>query len=439
MNAQPGPAPIASPAVSLEATAPVAEQSPAKPAPAKRNGFAAFQSRNFILLWTGLIISNAGTWMATTAEGWLVSDLSGDRAAFSLGLIGISFAIPMLCLPLVGGVVADRVPRLKLLWTVQILYLFLASALAILTITGVINVGLLMVYAFFNGAILAFDAPCRHAMLPDIVTRDQLTSAVSMNSASFTGAQMVGPVLAGALIPLIGVSGVFTINALSCVATLYALFLMRDVPQVSHQRNGDRLVASINRGFHYVRQSELVSGLLLVSLIFGFFVRGFGPMLVVFARDIFHVGSVGFGILSAATGFGTLAGAILLASRSDISNKVRLSVIAILACCASLFLFAVGHWYAPAFLMLVAVGFFNVIAVSMIATIIQLRVPPELRGRVMSLYMLTVIGVPSAGSFLSGAIADLFGVQFAVAIGALLVIVLVALTAFKNEEVRAAL
>src|SRR4029077_6468337 len=117
-----------------------------------------------------------------------------------------------------------------------------------------------------------------------------------------------------------------------------------------------------------------------------FFVRGFSPLLVVFARDIFHVGSVGFGVLSAATGFGTLAGAILLASRSDISNKVRLSVIAIMACCASAFLFAVGHWYAPAFLMLVAVGFFNVIAVSMIATIIQLRVPPELRGRVMSLY-----------------------------------------------------
>jgi MFS family permease len=439
MNVQPGSAPATPTVIPRDSVAVDVEPAPATVAPAKRNGFAAFQSRNFVLLWTGLIISNAGTWMAATAEGWLVSDISGERAAFSLGLIGISFAIPMLCLPLVGGVVADRVPRLKLLWTVQILYLFLASALAILTITDVINVALLMVYAFLNGAILAFDAPCRHALLPDIVTREQLTSAVSMNSASFTGAQMVGPVIAGALIPLIGVSGVFTINAISCVATLYALFLMRDVPQISHQQNSDRLVASIKRGFHYVRQSELVSGLLLMSLIFGFFVRGFSPMLVVFARDIFHVGSVGFGILSAATGFGTLAGAILLASRSDISNKVRLSVIAILACCASLFLFGVGHWYAPAFLMLVAVGFFNVIAVSMIATIIQLRVPPELRGRVMSLYMLTVIGVPSAGSFLSGAIADLFGVQFAVAAGAVVVLALVSVTVFKDKEIREAI
>ena len=148
MNAQPSSAPVASTsaipdsetissAPTAPAIAPVEEQS-------KRGGFAALQSRNFVLLWTGLIVSNVGTWMAGTAEGWLVTDLKGDRAAFSLGLIAISFAVPLILLPPVGGVVADRVPRLKLLWVAQLLYLALSIGLAVLTITDVINVGFLM-------------------------------------------------------------------------------------------------------------------------------------------------------------------------------------------------------------------------------------------------------------------------------------------------------
>jgi predicted MFS family arabinose efflux permease len=250
---------------------------------------------------------------------------------------------------------------------------------------------------------------------------------------------MVGPVAAGALIPVIGVSGVFVINAVSCLATLWALSQLRGVPEHSPRHESTGLFDSIVAGVSYVRQSKLLSGLLLMSLLVGFFGRSFMPLLVIFARDIFEVGSVGFGFLSAATGFGTLAGALTLASRHEISNRVRLAVVTTIACCVALFLFAICQWYAPALLMLVAFGFFSVMTTSLIATTIQLRVPPDLRGRVMSLYMLTVIGVPSAGGFLSGAMADLFGVQVAVATGALLVIALVALTAFKNDELREAI
>jgi MFS family permease len=439
MNAQSSSAPVASTSAIPDTESTGASTPITAPAKDKRGGFAAFQSRNFVLLWTGLITSNVGTWMAGTAEGWLVTDLKGDSAAFSLGLIAASFAVPLLLLPPVGGAVADRVPRLKLLWTAQLLYLVLAIALTMLTITDVINVGLLMAYAFLTGIVLAFDAPCRHALLPDIVTRDQLTSAVSMNSAAFTGAQMIGPVVAGALIPLIGVSGVFVINAVSCLATLWALSQLRDVPQHSRRHTSEGLVTSIMVGVNYVRQSRLLSGLLLMSLISGFFVRSFMPLLVVFARDVFEVGSVGFGFLSAAVGFGTLAGALTLASRKDIANRVRLSILATIAGCGALFLFAVSHWYGPALLFLIGVGFFTVIATSLIAAVIQLTVPGELRGRIMSLYMLTIIGIPSAGAFLSGAMADLFGVQFAVAAGAVFVIALVTLNVFKNEELREAL
>jgi MFS family permease len=436
MNAQPS----SPPAISTPPIRDVEEAPPAVvPGEEKRGGFAAFQSRNFVLLWSGLITSNSGTWMATTAEGWLVTDLTPDRAAFSLGLIAVAFAAPQLLLPPFGGAVADRVSRMRMLWTANLLYMALAIALAIVTITDIVNVPILLGYSFLTGVILAFDAPCRHALLPDIVTREQLTSAVSMNSAAFTGAQMIGPIVAGTLIPLIGVSGVFIINAFSRFAVLWALAQMRGVPEHSRRHEPQGLFDSIMAGVNYVRRSRLLSGLLLMSLISGLFVRSFMPLLVVFAREIFEVGSVGFGFLSAATGFGTLAGALTLASRREISNRVRLSILATFACCISLFLFAIGNWYAPALLLLIGVGFFSVIATSLIAAVIQLTVPGELRGRVMSLYMLTIIGIPSAGAFLSGVLADVFGVQAAVAAGAVFVIALVTLNAFKNEELREAL
>jgi MFS family permease len=404
----------------------------------KRRGAAALQSRNFRLLWLGLITSNIGTWMASTAEGWLVTGLVPDRASVSLGMIAVSFAIPMLLLPPIGGAVADRMPRLRLLWIVQSLYLVLSMILAILTLSGAIAVWMLMGYAFLNGIVLAFDAPTRHALLPDIVTPEQLTSAVSLNSAAFTGAALLGPALAGVLIPVIGVGGVFLINALSGLAVLWALRQLRVQERELGTGPREHVGRSILAAVRYVRQSRLISGLLLVSIVTGIFGRSYSPLLAVFARDVFEVGSTGYGFLAAAPGFGTLFGAIWLATRGDLADRGRWIWRTSGGFALALFGFALVGVYGAAVPLLMIVGMTSIIASALIATLLQLHVPNELRGRVMSLYMLTVIGVPSAGALLSGVVASQVGVNAAVAGGAVIVLILTVIAFLRNDDLRRA-
>lgn len=386
-----------------------------------------------------MLVSNAGTWMAATAEGWLVTDLTPERAAFSLGLIAISFAIPMLVLPPFGGAIADRMPRLRLLWTVQVLYLVFSLAIAALTLSGVVNVWFLMANSFLTGVVLAFDSPVRHALLPDMVTRDQLPSAVSLNSAAFTGAALVGPAIAGALIPLIGVGGVFVVNSVSYLAVLWALTRFDGIPAFSRRHpSPDGVFGSIRRGMRYVRQSPLLSGLLLVSTISGLFARSYGPLLAVFARDVYHLGSVAFGFLVAAPGLGTLAGALGLAGRGNVERKGRWVIAATLTLSALLIAMSLSTWYVLALPLLALVGLCSAVASALTSTLIQLKVPGELRGRVMSLYVLTLVGVPSAGALIAGTVADALGVRLAVGGGAALVLVLVSLVLAGNRELREA-
>jgi MFS family permease len=415
-------------------------RTPAESGVARRGPrFAALESRNFRLLWIGLLTSNAGTWMESTGMGWLVTDLEPARKPFWLGMIAAAFAVPMLTVPPIGGAIADRFPRLKMLWAVQITYLVASGALATLTLAGVVTVWYLLAYSFLNGLVLAFDSPTRHALLPDLVPRDQLTSAVSLNSVSFTGAALVGPAIAGALIPVIGVGGVFVVNSVSCLATLTALARMRDVPQHSrHAVATGGALASIARGIAHVRREPLLRGLLTVSLVSGLLGRSYGPMLAVFARDEFRVGSTAYGFLLAAGGLGTLTGALGLASRGDVGQKGRWLMVATGCQASLLLLFAACPWYGIALALLVLVGASTAVAGALTATLIQLTAPNELRGRIMSLYVLTLIGVPSAGALLAGTVGEAIGVREAVGGGAAIVILLAGVVFARNEAVRGA-
>ena len=386
-----------------------------------------------------MLITNAGTWMESTATGWLVTDLEPDRASLWIGAISASFAVPMLLLPPIGGAVADRYSRVRLLWILQIVYLILSAALAAVTLAGRVEIWMLIVYGFLNGVVLAFDSPARHALLPEIVTREQLMSGVSLNSVAFTGAALVGPAVAGALIPLIGVGGVMTVNAASCVATIYALWQMRDVPaQRSAPDVGEGLVRSIARGVRYIRSSAVLGGLILVSTISGLFIRSYSPLLAVFARDEFHVGSTAYGALVSAGGLGTLIGAFGLAGRREVSRRGMLVGTAVLSQAALLITFAVMPWYVGALPLLLLVGVMNALAGASIATLIQLSVPGDLRGRVMSIYMLTVIGVPSVGAFVLGALAVPLGVRGAVGLGGVIVVLAVSTLFLRNRSLREA-
>jgi len=402
-------------------------------------GFRALESRNFKLLWIGLLISNAGTWMDSTAEGWLVTDLKHEGAALWLGLIALAFAIPMLLLPPFGGAIADRFPRVRLLWIVQILYIAASSTLAIIVLTGIVQVWMLIVFSFLNGVVLAIDSPARHALLPDIVTRDQLPAAVSLNSVAFTGAGMVGPALGGALIPLIGVGGVISFNAISCIAILVALAKLRNVPDHSRGQTPPNSVwTSIREGFAFVRKSPLLMGLMLVSAASGLLIRSYGALLAVFARDVFHVDSVRFGLLLSAGGLGTLIGGFWLATRGGVRSKGRWVMVAVIAQGALLVVFAATGIYGVALPALVVVGIVNAIAGALIATLIQLAAPGHLRGRVMSLYLMTVVGVPSVGSFALGGLAEVVNVRIAVGAAAVCFLVIAAVIFVQNDELRGA-
>ncbi len=408
-------------------------------ASSRKLGFRALESHNFKLLWIGLLISNAGTWMDGAAQGWLVTDIKHGGAALWLGVISMAFAIPMLFLTPFGGAIADRFPRIRLLWIVQILYITASAILASIVIAGVIQVWMLVVYSFINGLVLAVDSPTRHALLPDIVTRDQLPSAVSLNSIAFTGAGMIGPALGGALIPAIGVGGVLAFNAISCIAILVALAKLRDVPDHSRsQTSPNNVLTSIKEGFAYVRSSPLLMGLMLVSAASGLLIRSYGPMMAVFAREVFHVNSIRYGLLLSAGGFGTLIGGFWVAARRDIPSKGRWVMTAVLVQGAMLLVFSGTAIYGIALPALAMVGVVNALAGALIATLIQLSVPGHLRGRVMSLYLMTVVGFPSVGSFALGSLAEIFNVRFAVGSAAACFLAIAAVIFLRNPELRRA-
>lgn len=385
-----------------------------------------------------MLASNVGTWMASTAEAWLVTDLEPDRKAFALGLIAVSFAIPMLLLPPIGGAIVDRVPRLRLLWSAQFAYITLSGTLTVLTLTDTVSLPWLMGYAFLTGAVLAFDNPTRQALVPDLVDRSELMSAISLNASVFSGAALVGPAVAGALLPVIGPGGVFLVNTLSYLFVLVALKRVTGVPQRSGQRRTDGgILATIVGGLTYVRDTPIVATLLLLSLLQGLLGRSFGPLLAVFARDVFGVGSIAFGVLVAAPGLGTLVGSLGLASRGNVGRGGRLILAAMLALSVALILFATATSYILALPMLLLVGFCGTIASALSATIIQLQVPPALRGRVMSYYTLTLIGIPALGTLFLGTVADAVGVQAAVSGAATLLALLALVTYRRSAELRA--
>ncbi len=429
------------PADETDEPAPPAAPVPPKPstdAAQKREGrVGAFQSRNFRLLWTGLVIANSGSWMATTAQGWLVTDLAPDRASLYIGLIAMAFALPMLLLTMVGGAVADRFPRMRLLWIVQLSYLIFASTLALITLLGLIEVWMLIVFSFLNGLVLAFDSPVRNALLPDIVDREHLAGAVSLNSAAYSGAALIGPAIAGALIPLIGVSGVYTLSALSSLAVLWALRLMSGVPEYADSKPGSLpILQSIKQGVRYALDSRVIFGVLSVSIVSGIFARSYSPLLVIFARDEYLVGSFAYGVMVAAPGFGTLAAAFWLATRVDTGGRGRKLFAATVGLSIVLIFFSAMPLYAGGLPLLVLAGAFTTLMAANMATILQLQAPPNLRGRLMSIYMLTLIGVPSFGTLISGAVAGVIGVRLTVGVAAAILLVAVFLIFRRNADLR---
>jgi MFS family permease len=403
--------------------------------------FAVFANRNFTIFWLSLLVKNTGTWMAGVAEGWLITDLEPERKSFYLGLIAIAFAIPMLVLPPFGGIVADRLPKVTALRLTQVGFLVVNSTVAVLALSGRVNVHILIAASFLGAVVLAFDSPIRHSMVPDLVPRSQLTSAVSINAVAFSGAGLVGPAIGGLLIPLVTPGGVFLINAISSISVIVALQLMKDLPETSRTRVAQEREdprTALKRAFQHMRTSPLLWGLFLMALVAGFFGRSYTPMLPVMSRDVYGVGAAANGILISAGGLGAMIGGLgLSAFSADLSRRGRLAAMMVIGQGMTLFLLAISDSYLVGLATLAIAGALGAAAVALITTLVQEHVPVQFRGRVMGFFLLTMISFPSAGSFLMGLIADQTTIQWGLAAYALIVMAGVAYVLSRNPVIAA--
>lgn len=368
--------------------------------------FAALRHRNFALLWAGVIVSNVGTWMQNVTQSWLMLQLT-DSPVW-LGLLGLSFAIPMVTLPLLGGAVVDRVHRVRLLYVTQTGQMLLAFALAILTWLNLIAVWHILLASFLGATLLAFDNPARQALVYDLVPHEDLLNALSLNAATYTGAALVGPALAGLLLIPLGPAALFFLNGVSFLAVIFALAAMRGV----HSR-GSAIAAPLGRavgtGLAYVWRTPYVLGLLGFSALAAIFGRSYQMLLPVFARDIWVAGAPGYGLLLSAGGAGAIIGALSLAAFGRDWRQGRSMVISGLSFSLSLVLFALSPAFLAGFLMLLLAGAMATVFTTLISTQLQTTAPDALRGRVMSMYAITLIGLPSLGALAVGILAEQLG------------------------------
>ncbi len=368
--------------------------------------YAALQHRNFVLLWSGLIVSNIGTWIQNVAQGWLVLELT--NSPLWLGLLGLSFAVPMVLLPLIGGAVVDRMNYIRVLYFTQTAMMLLSFIVALLIWMDLVEVWHLLAASFIGAVLLAFDNPARRALVPDLVPPQDLMNALSINAGTYTGAALIGPAIAGALIGPLGIGSLFFLNGVSYLAVLLALTTMRGVPV--HARGIHPSVGqSVLGGLVYAWRTRLIFALLALSALTGIFGRSYHNLFPIFARDIWQSGAHGYGFLLSAAGGGAVAGAFGLASVKHLKREGAVMIGCGLLFSVSVILFAISSSLLMGIGFIFIGGVMATVFSTMIATFLQIAVPAELRGRIMSLFTITIIGLPSLGGMGIGVIAELLG------------------------------
>ncbi|MCG8347530.1 MAG: MFS transporter [Chloroflexales bacterium] len=365
----------------------------------------ALRHRNYRLFFIGQLISLTGTWMQTVAQGWLVLRLTDSPLL--LGLVAAFASLPILLFSLPAGALADRVPKRTLLLTTQVIAMLLALVLALLTLTGLVQVWHVLLLAALLGLVNAFDAPARQAFTVEMVGRADLLNAIALNSSIFNGARTIGPAVAGMVVAAIGEGPAFLLNGLSFLAVIAGLLMMRLPP--FQAPSGARRTNQLREGLRYIAGEPAVRSLLLLAGSLSLFGFVYIPLLPVFARDVLGAGASGLGWLSAASGLGALTAALLLAQFSDRVRRGHLVIAALLAYPVFMIGFTLARSLPLAMILLALSGLSGVTAMALINTLIQSIVPDTLRGRVMSVFTLLLMGLSPLGGMFAGVIAEYFG------------------------------
>ncbi len=412
---------------------------PAEAEPRREGRFAALQHRDYRLYWVGSFVSLIGTQMSSVAIGWQIYQLTHDAAM--LGLVGLFTVVPLVLFSLYGGVIADALDRRRLLMATQAVLLCTSLVLALATLTGAMSVWVIFGVAAVQGGTMAFNNPARSALIPNLVPRKDLTSAISLGVTSWQVAAVLGPSLGGIIIgvatKLIGPNGVgviYAVDVVSFLAVLGALAAIRARTQQSEVRSPVSMKAALE-GLQFVFRSPIMLGTMLLV----FFATFFGAsmaLMPIFATDILHVGAEGLGVLLAAPAIGSVLTAIAMSSYGHVRRQGFVVLWSVVAYGLAWIVFGLSHNFWLSLLALAGTGAADTISMIMRQTIRQLITPDELRGRMTSVNMIFFMGGPQLGEFESGMLARFASASWAALIGGAGVILVTGLVAWRMPSVR---
>lgn len=398
------------------------------------SAFSALKYPNYRLWFFGQLVSLIGTWMQTTAQGYLVYKLTGSPAY--LGYVGFASGLPAWLFTLYGGVIADRMSRRNIIIMAQSSMMILAFILAGLVYTGTVQPWHIIMLAFLLGIANAFDAPARQSFVIELVGREELSTAIALNSTMFNSAAVVGPVVAAAVYAAIGPVWCFTINGLSFIAVIIALALMKIQKFMRPLRGASSLLVEAKEGLRYTWNHPVIKKLIISMMVISALGMGLVALLPAWAVDVLKGDVTTNGSLLSARGVGAMTGALMVAilSRYKVKGKIwgwglTLQPLIMLA-------FAFVTWLPLSMFFLVIMGLTFMAAINTTNAMIQEQVTDELRGRVMSIFTLTFFGTVPIGSLVAGLLADRIGEQYTVAIfgGCLLIYSIYGL--FRMGQVR---
>lgn len=383
-----------------------------------RRVFKAFQYRDFRLMWIGACTSSIGTWMQIVAQGWLIYRLS--HSSFYLGLDQFLAGLPIFLFSLIGGVVADRAERRKILIISQYIQMASAGMLTGLVATGIVQVWEILCLSFVSGLAQAFGGPAYQALIPTLVDRDDMPNAIALNSIQFNLAVTVGPALAGITLGRLGEKWCFGLNALSFVAPIVSLSMIsaRFLPQ----KSTESMFKSLKQGIHFVGQQGGMVALIVLAFAMTFLSMPMRTYIPVFVKDIFHRGPETYGNLLSLMGVGSICGSLGVAGLGNMSRKGRFALSMLIFLGAGIAGFSLSKALPLSYAMLLLVGASMMAVFATVTSLVQLSITNEMRGRVMSVYNFAFRGGMPMGNLVSSWLVPIFTAPIVLSVNGLLLI-----------------
>jgi predicted MFS family arabinose efflux permease len=395
--------------------------------------FKAFQYHDFRLLWFGACTSSIGTWMQEIAQNWLVLEIT--NSPFLLGLDAFLGDIPIFLFSLVGGVIADRMDRRKLLIISQIIQMASALTLAALIATHHIKIWHILVSSFVVGSAQSFGGPAYSALVPSLVEKEDLPNAIALNSIQFNLARVIGPVLGGLALKYVGSAWCFGLNSLSFVAVMISLMRLHINFKPPH--TGESILTGMKQGIGFIRKQGAMETLVGIAFCMTALAIPMITFLPVFAKDVFHKNEMTYTLFLVTSGLGSITGALTVAAMGNIPNKGRIALSMLMALGAGITGFSLSHSVVVSCILLFFSGGVMMCAFAMISSLVQLITPNDMRGRVMSVYNVAFRGGMPFGSVTTGRLVPIFTAPNVLSVNGLILLAIGAYFLFVQRRVAA--